>query len=243
MYCFSATCKLNIYWSSKKESIKWSGRKFQLCIQAEISVWANSKSLYKTVLEVLMKKVKDATIELHLKRLKSTAGAYGPLVTAEKRFHLYFMTTSVDSRSVILNWNLVLSRVKDNQNINYRCIKGFDFYSYLADTLSMNRTSNRPLPVFLLTKAPTWGSGWQTTVICVKLSTRASSFFLYVCSLQRNAGKVYIEAKKLSKHSNAYRLWLLFQSYILKSLFFQKRRLWPVSSLRLQFIKGYLRGF
>ena len=29
------------------------------------------------------------------------------------------------------------------------------------------------------------------SVICMKLSTRASSSFLYVCSLERNAGKVY----------------------------------------------------
>ena len=32
--------------------------------------------------------------------------------------------------------------------------------------------------------------GGQNTVICMKLSTRASSFF-YVCSLEHNAGKVY----------------------------------------------------
>ena len=29
-------------------------------------------------------------------------------------------------------------------------------------------------------------------MICMKLSTRASSSFLYVCSLERNAGKVYL---------------------------------------------------
>ena len=33
--------------------------------------------------------------------------------------------------------------------------------------------------------------GWSNTVICMKLSIRASSLFLYVCSLERNSGKVY----------------------------------------------------
>ena len=39
--------------------------------------------------------------------------------------------------------------------------------------------------------APTRGSGGQNTVICMKLSNQASSSFLCVCSLERNAGKVY----------------------------------------------------
>ena len=32
---------------------------------------------------------------------------------------------------------------------------------------------------------------FENTVICMKLSTLASSLILYVCSLERNAGKVY----------------------------------------------------
>ena len=31
----------------------------------------------------------------------------------------------------------------------------------------------------------------QNTVICMKLSTRASSSFVFVCSHERNTGKVY----------------------------------------------------
>ena len=34
--------------------------------------------------------------------------------------------------------------------------------------------------------------GWTKYSNCMKLSTRASSSFLYVCSLERNAGKVYL---------------------------------------------------
>ena len=33
--------------------------------------------------------------------------------------------------------------------------------------------------------------GWTNTVICMKLSIRVSTSFLYVCSLERNSGKVY----------------------------------------------------
>ena len=45
-------------------------------------------------------------------------------------------------------------------------------------------------------KAPTRDSGGQNTVIFMKLSTRASSLFLYVFSLERNAGKVYRSVPK-----------------------------------------------
>ena len=33
--------------------------------------------------------------------------------------------------------------------------------------------------------------GWTNTMICMKLSTRASTSFLCVCSPEQNAGKVY----------------------------------------------------
>ena len=55
--------------------------------------------------------------------------------------------------------------------------------------LGVMSSANRP---FLHSStAPTRGSGGQNTVICIKLSTRALSSFLYVCLLERNAGKVY----------------------------------------------------
>ena len=47
-----------------------------------------------------------------------------------------------------------------------------------------------------LNTAPTRGLDGQNTVICMRLSTLASSSCLYVCSLERNAGKVYTNLKE-----------------------------------------------
>ena len=53
----------------------------------------------------------------------------------------------------------------------------------------LDATKNRPFPHSC--KQRTRGEGGQNTVFCMKLSTRPSASFLYVCSLERNAGKVY----------------------------------------------------
>ena len=43
------------------------------------------------------------------------------------------------------------------------------------------------------------GLGGQNTVIYMKLSTQASTSFLYACSLERNAGKGLLKTRKAQK--------------------------------------------
>ena len=58
----------------------------------------------------------------------------------------------------------------------------------LFEDWTRQRTDHSRIPV---NKGTNWRLGWTNTVICMKLFTRPSTSFLYVCSLERNAGKVY----------------------------------------------------
>ena len=66
----------------------------------------------------------------------------------------------------------------------------FDNFQRIKQHKFKRREFSIAFPAFLYTKAPTRGSGGQNTVICMKLSTLASSSILYICSLKRSARKV-----------------------------------------------------
>ena len=60
-------------------------------------------------------------------------------------------------------------------------------------------------------------------MICMKLSTRASFSFLFVCSLERNAGKVYswgkTKEKKTFVRARTYKTYLFFDLNLLEFFF------------------------
>ena len=78
-----------------------------------------------------------------------------------------------------------------------------DYELNLTDIFSLkgpwpDMSGNRPFLHSCKKKAPTWGSDGRNTVICMKMSVWALSLFLYVCSLERNVGKVSSRVKPVN---------------------------------------------
>ena len=96
-----------------------------------------------------------------------------------------------------------------------RCISLICRIWFLVILLDMKRMLKGISMKFLIKKSRYWilvygkSKNFENTVICMKMSTLASSSFLYVCSL-RNAGKVYY---------NFYKTFLLM--YFVSSVILQ----------------------